>query len=68
MPRGQPRKTVRPVKKTIHLPEDIVALVDLELFSEAEGKVPFNAWGKLLSELLLRWLNERTPDGTGATS
>lgn len=65
MPRGQPRKAVRPVKKTIHLPEDIVAQVELELFSEAEGKVPFNAWGKLLTELLIHWLNERKPNGTG---
>jgi len=49
MPR--PRKAIRPVEKNISLPEDLVAQVDLELFSEVEGKVPFGAWQRLLERL-----------------
>lgn len=56
MPR--PRKTDRPVEKTICLPQTLVARVDLELYSELEGKVPFGAWQKLVIELLERHLLE----------
>lgn len=50
MPR--PRKAIRPVEKNISLPEDIVARVDLELFSEVEGKVPFGAWQRYVEALI----------------
>ena len=50
MPR--PLKTDRPVEKNISLPTSIVARVELELFSELEGKVPFGAWQKFLVGLI----------------
>ena len=50
MPR--PRKAIRPIEKNISLPEDIVARVDLELFSEVEGKVPFGAWQRYIEGLI----------------
>ena len=50
MPR--PRKTDRPVEKNISLPTSTVARVELELFSELEGKVPFGAWQKFLVGLI----------------
>lgn len=50
MPR--PRKTDRPVEKRIALPESLVARVELELYSELEGKVPFAAWQKFVSSLI----------------
>lgn len=54
MPR--PPKAVKSVTKEVSLPPDIVARVDLELFSELEGRVPHGAWQKLLTELLGEWL------------
>lgn len=50
MPR--PRKTDRPVEKNISLPTSTVARVELELFSELEGKVPFGAWQRFLVGLI----------------
>lgn len=50
------KSTIRPIKKGIHLPEDLVAKVDLRLMSELEGKVPFAAWSNLVERLLLTWL------------
>ena len=62
MPR--PRKAIRPVEKNISLPEDIVARVDLELFSEVEGKVPFGAW-QWYVEALIRVDLARRDEGKG---
>ena len=50
MPR--PRKTLRPISKNIHLPEDIVLQTELFLYSEIEGKVPYGAWQGLIEKLL----------------
>lgn len=62
MPR--PRKAIRPIEKNISLPEDIVARVDLELFSEVEGKVPFGAWQRYV-EALIRADLARRDEGKG---
>ena len=37
---ARPRKTDRPVEKSISMRASLVAEVDLHLFSELEGKVP----------------------------
>lgn len=50
MPR--PLKADRPVEKTISLPTSLVARIDLELFSELEGKVPHGAWQRFLVALI----------------
>lgn len=42
----------RPVEKKISLPEDLVAQVDLHLYSELEEKVPFGSWSALVETLL----------------
>jgi len=57
---ARPRKAVRPVEKNISLPEDLVARVDLELFSELEGKVPFGAWQRYLERLIREDLAKRS--------
>jgi len=57
MPR--PRKAVRPIEKNLSLPQDLVAAVDLELWSEVEGKVPFGAWAKYVEELIRKDLAQR---------
>lgn len=59
MPR--PLKTVRPVEKRISLPEDLVAQVNLKLWSELEGKVPFGAWQEYLVRLIQKDLQEGAP-------
>ena len=48
-----------PVEKNISLPEDLVARVDLELFSELEGKVPFGAWQRYVEGLIRADLERR---------
>lgn len=50
MPR--PPRLMRPVRKNIALPEDIAARVELELYSDIEGRVPHGAWSKFLTELV----------------
>ena len=50
MPR--PLKADRPVEKTISLPTSIAARIDLELYSELEGKVPHGAWQRFLVALI----------------
>lgn len=55
----KPRKVIRPVQKNVALPEDLVAKVEIELFSTIEQRVPMGAWQALLTTLLQRWLHER---------
>lgn len=57
MPR--PPKAIRPVEKSVSLPQDLVLQVDLILFSPLEGKVPFAAWQRYLEGLIRRDLAER---------
>ena len=49
---GRPRKAVPSIEKNVSLPRDLVAAVELELYSEVEGKVPFAAWQKYLEGLI----------------
>lgn len=51
---ARPRKTDRPVEKTLCLPTSLVARVDLELMSELEQKVPFGAWQAFVIRLIER--------------
>lgn len=50
MPR--PLKVDRPVHKRLAFPESLVARVDLMLYSELEGKVPYAAWSEYLCGLI----------------
>ena len=56
---GRPRKAVPSVEKNISLPRDLVVAVELELYSEVEGKVPFAAWQKYLEDLIRKDLARR---------
>ena len=49
---ARPKKTDRPVEKNISLPLSVVVKVELELFSELEGKVPFGAWQRYIVRLV----------------
>ena len=56
---GRPRKAVPAIEKNISLPRDLVVAVELELYSEVEGKVPFAAWQKYLEDLIRKDLARR---------
>jgi hypothetical protein len=49
---ARPKRTDRPQEKNISLPSSLVARVDLELFSELEGRVPFGAWQRYVKNLI----------------
>lgn len=55
MPR--PKKVIPSVAKNIQLPSDLVCQVDLLLFDDVEGKIPFAAWQTYISSLIKRDLN-----------
>ena len=50
MPR--PKNAIRTVYKNVGLPEPIAARVDLELYSDLEGKIPFGATSEFFSNIL----------------
>lgn len=49
---ARPKSCIRPIQKNISLPETLVAEVDLVLYSELEGRVPYGAWAELIQALL----------------
>jgi hypothetical protein len=54
-----PRRIDRPSRIEIHLPESLHAKLKLELYSEAEGRVPKGRASDLVVELLTDWLSKR---------
>lgn len=54
-----PRHIDRPTRIEIWLPESLHAKLKLELFSEAEGRVPKGRMSDLGKELFTNWLAER---------
>lgn len=56
MPR--PPNTIRPASKNLQLPSDLVAKVDMLLWSDLEARVPHGAWARLITELLEQRLAE----------
>jgi hypothetical protein len=49
---SRPKRTIRTIYKNIALPEDLVAKLELELFSEVEGRIPFGAQQEFFVKLL----------------
>jgi hypothetical protein len=56
---ARPLKTIRTVCKNISLPEDLNARVELELYSEIEGKIPFGAQQVFYTSLLKQHFAEQ---------
>jgi len=50
---------VRSTKLTVMIPEDTRARLDLFLYSEVEGRVPFGAYQKFFVERINEFLNEK---------
>lgn len=57
MPR--PRKLDRPHRLEIQLPESLWAKLNVELYSEVEGRVPHGALSELAVGLISDWLKSR---------
>ena len=55
---ARPISTIRTVSKNIRLSEDVVAKMELALFSEAEGRIPVGAQAELIKRLLRAHFNE----------
>lgn len=54
---ARPKKLIRTVYKNIAIPEDLVAKIELELFSEVEGKIPFGAQQEFFTRLLMNYFS-----------
>ena len=56
---ARPRKAVRPVEKSLSLPQDIADRIDLHLWSALEGKVPHGAFSKFVEAAVREWFSNR---------
>lgn len=56
---SRPKSHSRTINKHFSLPEDIVARLELELFSEAEGRVPVGAQAELVTALLRKHFEQQ---------
>lgn len=63
MPR--PKKAIPTTPVRLHLPTDLMAQVNLSLYSELEGRIPYNALAKVVEEQLRNWVKaqQRAADG-----
>lgn len=57
MPR--PRKTDRPKRLEVQLPESVYSKLHLELYSDLEGRVPHGSTSELFTALAAEWLKSR---------
>lgn len=49
---ARPKNTLRTIQVNLAIPEDLVARMELSLFSEVEGKIPHGARSELIARLL----------------
>jgi hypothetical protein len=66
MPRRKNLDT--PIEKSISLPESLCTKIDVLLWSELEGRVPFGAWGTLIKSLLEQHLARVQQGASNASS
>jgi hypothetical protein len=55
----KPKNPIPSIQKNLSLPLDLVAKVDLELYSPLEGRVPHSAWARYVSQLIREDLRRR---------
>ncbi len=55
---ARPKKTIRTIFKNIGLPEDLVAKLELHLYSEVEGRIPLGAQQEFFTKLLRDYFTE----------
>ena len=56
---ARPKKAVRPVEKSLSLPQDLADRIDLFLWSELEGKVPHGEFSKFVEVAVREWFSRR---------
>lgn len=56
---ARPRKAIRPIEKRISIDEDLVALAELELWSDIESQVPFGSWSRYINRVIREDLQRR---------
>jgi hypothetical protein len=56
MPR--PKNIIPPVEVRVNIPQDLFLRLQIELFSEVDGKVPYAAVSKYMTALLRKSLEE----------
>lgn len=61
---SRPKATIRRISKNLSLPEDIVAHMELELYSDLEGCVPRGAQSELIERLLREHFNKQPAAAT----
>lgn len=62
---ARPTKADKPIEKYISLPTSLVAAVELKLFSELEGRVPYGAWSKYVEQLIHDDLSKKQASKNG---
>lgn len=60
MPR--PRNVIPSVRRYVSLPEDLATRVDLLLFDETEGRIPYSAYADFVARLLREFLESEVVD------
>lgn len=60
---ARPKAVVPTVRKALWLPSDLVAELELEGFSEVEGRVPYRAISRLVAHLLRAHIDQRRREG-----
>ena len=53
------KKIDRPVAMRVYLPQSVFDKLQLELYSELEGKGPHGKQSEVLTELTINWLKTR---------
>lgn len=56
---GRPKHIIPHVRREMSLPADLLAKVDILLYSELEGKVPQGRFAELVANLLKAWLERQ---------
>lgn len=56
---GRPAKIIPTVSKNIALPRDLVVRLELELYSEVEGCIPFGAQQRFFEALLREYFEKQ---------
>lgn len=59
---ARPRNAVPSVEKRVSLPEDLCAILDLQFYSQLEGRIPYGAWSRYLERLIRQDLATRSKE------
>lgn len=54
---ARPASINKPIEKKLSLDAELVAKVELALFSDLEGRVPYGAWSGLIEQLLREYFS-----------